>query len=343
MLICDRCHTSVPDGARFCAACGDPVTAADRPESRAIREVERVQLVCPGCDQQSLFDIPAHGVAQETCPRCRAVFATRVVRIKSKRSAGNKTANTRRFTVRVEDLNGREDLIEFDRPSNDDFELRSRDLAAFSSKDGRLLVVQNLTLGRYMRLGSASGCGAAVVLMGLAVLFLGFCGVILDNDPSPPSPGSSTSGSLHGAGPTSSPSRGVIQEADTADWLYIHGTLNVRKAPDRSAALVRTLSRGEVVRLGRKDENGWAPIYSPSGDREGYVYRASDLVRSTAPRTRPAEAAPSGTRPSGGASASTGSRRRSGGSSGYYTGPRGGCYTYSASGRKRYVDRSYCY
>ncbi len=27
---------------------------------------------------------------------------------------------------------------------------------------------------------------------------------------------------------------------------------------------------------------------------------------------------------------------------GYYTGPRGGCYTYSASGKKRYVDHSYC-
>lgn len=29
-------------------------------------------------------------------------------------------------------------------------------------------------------------------------------------------------------------------------------------------------------------------------------------------------------------------------SGGYYTGPRGGCYTYSASGKKRYVDRSLC-
>jgi hypothetical protein len=27
---------------------------------------------------------------------------------------------------------------------------------------------------------------------------------------------------------------------------------------------------------------------------------------------------------------------------GYYTGPRGGCYTYSSSGKKRYVDHSYC-
>jgi hypothetical protein len=28
--------------------------------------------------------------------------------------------------------------------------------------------------------------------------------------------------------------------------------------------------------------------------------------------------------------------------SGYYVGPRGGCYTYSVSGKKRYVDHSYC-
>ena len=27
---------------------------------------------------------------------------------------------------------------------------------------------------------------------------------------------------------------------------------------------------------------------------------------------------------------------------GYVRGPRGGCYTYSASGRKRYVDHSFC-
>lgn len=32
-----------------------------------------------------------------------------------------------------------------------------------------------------------------------------------------------------------------------------------------------------------------------------------------------------------------------GGHAGYYTGPRGGCYTYSASGRKRYVDHSHCH
>lgn len=118
---------------------------------------------------------------------------------------------------------------------------------------------------------------------------------------------------------------------ESGEWLYIHGRLNVRSEPDKDAPVVRTLSRGDLVRLGPKDANGWAPFYS-GGSPEGYVYRASDRVRAGAPAAPEPPA-----RSSGG-----GSRRRSGGSRTYHTGPRGGCYYYSASGRKQYVDRSYC-
>lgn len=38
----------------------------------------------------------------------------------------------------------------------------------------------------------------------------------------------------------------------------------------------------------------------------------------------------------------TSARRSSASSRVYHTGPRGGCYYYSASGRKNYVDRSLC-
>ena len=115
------------------------------------------------------------------------------------------------------------------------------------------------------------------------------------------------------------------------DVLYLHGDLNLRAAPGGSATLLRTLRRGEMVRLGPKDSRGWAPMYDAAGTRQGYVFRASRLVQAAPPST----SAPS--------SRSTGSTRASSrSSSGYYTGPRGGCYTYSASGRKRYVDRSYC-
>jgi uncharacterized membrane protein len=103
--------------------------------------------------------------------------------------------------------------------------------------------------------------------------------------------------------------------------------MNVRSQPNKHAAVVRTLSRGDRVTLGTKDANGWAPLFDYAGRQTGFVYRASDLVRTQAPAAR-----------SGG-----GSSRRSGAETrGYYTGPRGGCYTYSASGRKRYVDRSLC-
>lgn len=68
----------------------------------------------------------------------------------------------------------------------------------------------------------------------------------------------------------------------------------------------------EITRRGRTSSRSYAP-------------RAYAPARTLAP-VRARRAAPA----------------RSYASSGYYTGPRGGCYTYSASGRKRYVDRSYC-
>lgn len=119
----------------------------------------------------------------------------------------------------------------------------------------------------------------------------------------------------------STPSSG----AQSPETFYVHGNLNVRSSPDRNGTILQTLTHGERVQLGHPDENGWAPLYGYAGTREGYVYRAGDAVQRQPP-------APSRPRTNGGSSAS----------SGYYTGPRGGCYTYSASGRKRYVDRSNC-
>jgi len=124
--------------------------------------------------------------------------------------------------------------------------------------------------------------------------------------------------------------------APTTDQLYIHEPLNVRSEPSKQGTALRTLPRGTAVRLGPKDANGWAPLYDFAGNADGYVYRASDAVRSyPAPeRTRSA--------PKPRSLSSGGTRRSSAESRGYYTGPRGGCYTYTASGRKRYVDRSNC-
>ena len=171
MLICNRCNTAIPNGVRFCPACGDPVTAGDAPGKHLVPSSESVKLSCPHCEQAALYEIPSHRVGELTCSGCARSFDPRVVRVRSKRSAGNKQMGTRSFTVRIEDLNGRDDLVEFVRDANEDFELRSRDLAAFSSIDGRLVIVQNLSVDRHMKLVRsraharvASGCAGAILL-----------------------------------------------------------------------------------------------------------------------------------------------------------------------------------
>lgn len=180
--------------------------------------------------------------------------------------------------------------------------------------------------------GGASNDGAAQAGGCLGTGCMGFFMLVLVGMcMGPDSPSSSPSLSIPSS--YSAPSYTAPVTSETREWFYIHGTLNIRAEPDKRAARVRTLKRGDYVQLGPKDANGWAALYS-LGSAEGYVYRASELVRRQAP-------AASTTRRS--ASSTGGGSRRSSASRGYYIGPRGGCYTYSASGRKRYVDRSYCY
>lgn len=175
--------------------------------------------------------------------------------------------------------------------------------------------------------GKASGCGClGAGVAGFFMLVLaGMCGdtTTLDTPYAGYTPAYRESSSHYSA----SDNHGAY--TDRRDDLYVHGSMNVRSEANKHAAVVRTLSRGDRVTLGPKDANGWAPLFDYAGRQTGFVYRASDLVQTQVPAAR--SAAAGGT-----------SRRSSAESRGYYTGPRGGCYTYSASGRKRYVDRSLC-
>lgn len=132
----------------------------------------------------------------------------------------------------------------------------------------------------------------------------------------------------------SSPPVGAAAAVEQTEGFYAHSALNVRSEPSTNARIVRTLARGDYMELGARDENGWAGLYT-AGVREGYVHGESDAVRRSIPAVR-ADSTPQSL-------SSPHERGRSSAESrGYYTGPRGGCYTYTASGRKRYVDRSFC-
>jgi hypothetical protein len=165
------------------------------------------------------------------------------------------------------------------------------------------------------RSSAAAGCGGCGLIGG--VLVLGLIGSCMDR----------LGTGYQAPGPTPSP---PTYSASPGEGFYVHGSLNVRSGPNTTASVVRTLNRGDYVYLGPKDSRGWAELRGADGRVDGYVYRASPLVKTTAPGVRQV-------RSGGGAT-----RRSSSGANGYYTGPRGGCYTYSASGRKRYVDHSYC-
>lgn len=87
----------------------------------------------------------------------------------------------------------------------------------------------------------------------------------------------------------------------------------------------------------RLDRDGDGLACEVSGRQRPAVRRsATPAPRRLAPvRVRPSRVTPRRSTARRSVAPSSASR-------GYYTGSRGGCYTYTASGRKRYVDRSYC-
>lgn len=139
-------------------------------------------------------------------------------------------------------------------------------------------------------------------------------------------------------------------------------TVRLRTEPSPTAAVVVTIPRGAAVEVKRctyaggtwcaveyAARTGYAAERYLSAAHGGTVRLTSDsrsaaprrarssTVRRSVRRTHVSSVARGST-----GSRSSGSRRSSSSARGYHVGPRGGCYTYSASGRKRYVDRSLC-
>lgn len=99
-----------------------------------------------------------------------------------------------------------------------------------------------------------------------------------------------------------------------------------------------TLAEGETVVLTGQTETMYR---ARVGTETVYLPKASVRIR-TAQRARTLTRV----RARGGASTRSTrrrpERRSTAADDGYHLGPRGGCYTYTSGGNKRYVDRSYC-
>lgn len=137
----------------------------------------------------------------------------------------------------------------------------------------------------------------------------------------------------------------------SAQTRYAATTLRLRAEPSPAATILTTIPAGAAVEIHSCEFEGgdWCSVtYSRT---DGYV--AAKYLLLSAPKvlastratvsSSKSKATSSSSKSKAVASSSKNTPRRSSAESrGYYTGPRGGCYTYSASGRKRYVDRSYC-
>jgi hypothetical protein len=166
-LVCDKCSAVIAVGARFCPNCADPVTDADRPAATTDLARQRVRLVCPKCEAQELYEVDLGSARPSVvCPKCRAAFQSHLTVIRAKRSSGSKKENRRSYSIRVQNFDGREELVEFVNAGTSDFELRSKDIAAFSYLNGQLAVVQNMKVNQYMKVSKPS-CFVASCVYGV--------------------------------------------------------------------------------------------------------------------------------------------------------------------------------
>ena len=155
-LKCDKCGNNIPPGSKFCPQCGDLVNEADKISNQESKQ-ETVKLVCPKCEKQNLYKMNVTNHASViACSNCKSQFKSRIVTIRSKKSRGSKKDSKRSFSIRVKDLLGNEDFIEFENSGYDDFELKSKDLVSFNYLKGKLKIVHNITLNQYMVVSNPS-------------------------------------------------------------------------------------------------------------------------------------------------------------------------------------------
>jgi phage FluMu protein Com len=154
MVRCSKCGFEVKEN--YCTQCGTPV--------KKVEKAVYVNLVCPKCKSRSQYEIMRKKSLYEFyCNHCNKQFSTLIVQIRAKKSRGSKKDNKRFFSIRFYYLSGGEDFIEFSNANYEDFEIRARDIVAFSSYKNQLVIVQNCTVDHYYEV-SNPGCFIATCL-----------------------------------------------------------------------------------------------------------------------------------------------------------------------------------
>ena len=162
MPYCSNCGQE--QKGSFCINCGtaiapSPTVPPPRPAPPP-PPLAGKHLVCPSCVAQNNYQLPGiHLTYTCACPACGAVFQTRIVTVRAKNS--NKRNHLRHFSVRVINAGHGEELIQF-RGRDVEFDMRSGDTAVFSYIGGKIRLVQNLTIGKYMKVGG--GCAFVIVV-----------------------------------------------------------------------------------------------------------------------------------------------------------------------------------
>jgi hypothetical protein len=133
-----------------------------------------VNIVCPHCDAQSKYPLGTEGDHNIACTLCHEAFQVTLGTARAKRSRGQKSTNSRRYSIRYTTA-GTENFVEFDSNCYDDAELRSKDLFVLSSIAGQIRVLQNLTVGTYWQVNTpAQGCLTIILV---AIVFITFAPV----------------------------------------------------------------------------------------------------------------------------------------------------------------------